>query len=219
MRAGRGWPGARRAARVVEWLAGLLAHALSQEPEPLGLLALIRLHTARWSARLDDRGGLVPLAKQDRSLWNAGRIRSAVTLIERAAAMRRPGSHQIEAAITAVHCEAPSWQATDWPQLLTLYDMLLAVDPSPVVRLSRAVVVSHTDGLAAALAQVDALADWLNPYHLFHAAGASLLRDLGRTDDALQANEQALELTVNLAERTLLTARLSGGYDTYGIPR
>lgn len=193
-----------------EWLAGLLAQSLPGEPEPLGLLALVRLHAARWAARLDHDGRLVPLAEQDRSRWDTGRIHSAVTLIERAAAMRRPGPYQIEAAIAAVHCEAPSWQATDWPQLLTLYDMLLTVDPSPIVRLNRAVVVRQIDGPAAALAQVDALADSLGRYHLFHAARASLLRDLGRTDDARQADQQALLLTTNPAERSLLTARLHG---------
>ncbi|MCH5676872.1 RNA polymerase sigma factor [Streptomyces gilvus] len=191
-----------------EWLAGLLVHALPTQPEPLGLLALIRLHSARWAARLDNRGRLVPLAEQDRSRWDTRRIRSAVALIERAAALRRPGPYQIEAAIAAVHCEAPSWHATDWPQLLTLYDMLAALDPSPVVRLSRAVAVSHIDGPATALRQVDALADSLGHYHLYHAARASLLRDLGRTDDARQADQQALKLTANPAERALLTARL-----------
>ncbi|MCX5063850.1 sigma-70 family RNA polymerase sigma factor [Streptomyces sp. NBC_01396] len=192
-----------------EWLAGLLAQSLPSEPEPLGLLALIRLHAARWPARLDDRGSLVPLAEQDRSRWNTRRIRSAVTLIEWAAALRRPGPYQIEAAIAAVHCEAPSWPATDWPQLLQLYDMLLTVDPSPVVRLNRAVVVSHT-GPDTALAQVDALADQLGRYHLFHATRAALLRALGRTDDARQADAQALRLTSNPAEQSLLTARLHG---------
>lgn len=191
-----------------EWLAGLLAQSLPQEPEPLGLLALIRLHAARWPTRLDAAGRLIPLAEQDRSRWDTGRIRSAVTLIERAAAMRRPGAYQIEAAIAAVHCEAPSWQETDWPQLLTLYDMLAAVDPSPVVRLSRAVAVSHIDGPATALRQVDALVGSLGHYHLYHAARASLLRDLGRAEDARQADEQALQLTTNPAERALLTARL-----------
>jgi RNA polymerase sigma-70 factor (ECF subfamily) len=197
-----------------EWLACLLAGSLPKEPEPLGLLALIRMHVARWPARLDDRGRLVPLTRQDRSLWDPRRIRSATALIERAAAMGRPGPCQIEASIAAVHCEAPSWTATDWPQLLQLYDMLLTVDPSPVVRLNQAVVVSHTDGPAAALAQVDDLADALGGYHLFHATRASLLRDLGRTDDARRADEHALRLTSNPAERSLLTTRLRATDDT-----
>jgi RNA polymerase sigma-70 factor (ECF subfamily) len=193
-----------------EWLAALLAGSLPQEPEPLALLALIRLHTARWPARLDAGGRLVPLADQDRTRWDAQRIRSATALIERAAALGRTGPYQIEAAIAAVHCEAPSWSETDWPQLLRLYDMLLAVDPSPVVRLNRAVVISHTDGPAAALAQVDTLTDRLGRYHLFHATRASLLRDLGRDADAAEADREALRRTANPAERSLLTARLRG---------
>nr|WP_211265611.1 RNA polymerase sigma factor [Actinacidiphila oryziradicis] len=197
-----------------EWLAALLAGSLPQEPEPLGLLALIRLHAARWPARLDRSGQLVPLADQDRSLWDAQRIRSATALIERAAALGRPGPYQIEAAIAALHCEAPSWKATDWPQLLRLYDMLLAVGLSPVVCLNRAVVVSHTDGPAAALAQVDDLADQLGRYHLFHATRASFLRDLGRIDEAAHADQRALHLTTNPAERSLLTARLRAAGDT-----
>ncbi|MGW1054876.1 RNA polymerase sigma factor [Streptomyces sp. NPDC002521] len=197
-----------------EWLAALLAGALPQEPEPLGLLALIRLYAARWPARLDADGRLVPLADQDRTRWDAQRIRSATALIERAAVLGRTGPYQIEAAIAAVHCEAPSWKATDWLQLLRLYDMLLAVDPSPVVRLNRAVVISHTDGPAAALAQVDALTDRLGRYHLFHATRAALLRDLGHDTEAAEADREALRLTANPAERSLLTARLRGSDDT-----
>ncbi|MGW2646269.1 RNA polymerase sigma factor [Streptomyces sp. NPDC001393] len=191
-----------------EWLAALLAGSLPNEPEPLGLLALIRLYAARWPARLDTEGRLIPLADQDRTRWDTGRIRSATALIERAARLGRPGPYQIEAAIAAVHCEAPGWKDTDWPQLLRLYDMLLAVDPSPVVRLNRAVVLSHTAGPATALAQVDALADQLDRYHLFHATRAALLRDLGRDTEATEADRQALHLTTNPAERSLLTARL-----------
>ncbi|MFF3915968.1 RNA polymerase sigma factor [Streptomyces sp. NPDC001852] len=192
-----------------EWLAALLAGSLPHEPEPLGLLALIRLYAARWPARLDTEGRLIPLADQDRTRWDTGRIRSAIALIERAARLGRPGPYQIEAAIAAVHCEAPVWKDTDWPQLLRLYDMLLAVDRSPVVRLNRAVVLSHTDGPATALAQVDALADQLDRYHLFHATRAALLRDLGRDTEATEADRQALRLTINPAERSLLTARLA----------
>ncbi|MGW4566008.1 RNA polymerase sigma factor [Streptomyces sp. NPDC004561] len=194
-----------------EWLAALLAGSLPREPEPLGLLALIRLHAARWPARLDAGGRLVPLADQDRTRWDARRIRGATALIERAAALGAPGPYLIEAAIAAVHCEAPSWKETDWPQLGRLYDLLLAVDPSPVVRLNRAVVVSHTEGPAAALAQVDALADRLGRYHLFHATRAALLRDLGRDEEAAEADRRALSHTANPAERSLLTARLRNG--------
>ncbi|MEV6057996.1 RNA polymerase sigma factor [Streptomyces sp. NPDC052107] len=192
-----------------EWLAALLAGSLPQEPEPLALLALIRLHAARWPARLDPEGRLIPLADQDRTRWDTRCIRSATALIERAAMLGSPGPYQIEAAIAAVHCEAPTWKDTDWPQLLRLYDMLLAVDPSPVVRLNRAIVLSHTDGPVLALAQVEALGDQLGRYHLFHATRAALLRDLGRDTEATEADRQALRLTANPAERSLLTARLT----------
>ena len=175
-----------------EWLAALLVSSLPREPEPLGLLALIRLHAARWPARLNSDHQLVPLAHQNRSLWDTRRIRSATALIEQAAALGCPGPYQIEAAIAAVHCEARSWKATDWPQLLQLYDILLALDPSPVVYLNRAVVVSHLEGPASALDQVNRLANRLGHYHLFHAARASFLRDLGRVHEAAEADRQAL---------------------------
>jgi RNA polymerase sigma-70 factor (ECF subfamily) len=191
-----------------EWLAGLLVAALPSEPEPLGLLALIRLHTARWASRLDEHGHLVLLADQDRSRWDRKRIRSAIGLIERAAACRRPGPYQIEAAIAAVHCESPSWHQTDWPQLLQLYDLLSAVDASPLVRLNRAVVLARVSGPAAALEEIDLLASRLGRYHLFHATRASLLRDLGRPAEAQQSDAEALRLTANPAERHLLATRM-----------
>ena len=194
-----------------EWLAGLLVASLAGEPEPLGLLALIRMHAARWAARLDERGHLVLLADQDRALWDRERIGSAVRLIEQAAACRRPGPYQIEASIAAVHCESPSWEETDWPQLLELYSLLAAVDHSPVVRLNRAIVIARIDGPAAALEEVDGLAPQLGHYHLFHAARASLLRELGRTSEAQRSDEEALRLTANPAERHLLRARLEVG--------
>lgn len=192
-----------------EWLAGLVAGALPEEPEPLALLALIRLSVARWNARISPDGRLVVLAEQDRSLWDQRRIRSAVALIERAAAMGRPGPFQLEAAIAAVHCEAPDWEGTDWGQLLKLYDMLVAIDRSPVVRLNRAVVLSHTSGASEALSVVDGLAGELGRYHLFHATRASLLRQLSRTEEAAAADSVALALTANPSERTLLSERLS----------
>ncbi len=192
-----------------EWLAALLAAALPGEPEPLGLLALIRLHSARWAARLDAGGRMVLLADQDRSLWDRSRIAGAVALLERAAAMGRPGPYQIEAAIAAVHCEAPTWEQTDWPQLLELYSLLSSVDPSPVVRLNRAVVIGRLEGPAAALAEIDGLVPELSRYHLLHATRASLLRELGRAAEAQQADHLALTLTSNPAEQRLLTDRLA----------
>jgi RNA polymerase sigma factor (sigma-70 family) len=194
-----------------EWLAALVAGALPDEPEPLALLGLIRLSVARWDTRVPPDGTLVLLADQDRSKWDRRRIESAVALIERAAGLGRPGPFQLEAAIAAVHCESPSWEETDWEQLLQLYEMLMAIDRSPVVRLNRAVVLSHTAGAGAALAAVDALAGELGRYHLFHATRASLLRALGRPDEARAADELALGLTSNPSERSLLSSRLARG--------
>jgi RNA polymerase sigma factor (sigma-70 family) len=192
-----------------EWLAGLVAGALPAEPEPLALLGLIRLSVARWDARISEDGELVVLADQDRGVWDHRRINSAVALIERAGAMGRPGPFLLEAAIAAVHCESPSWEETDWKQLLALYDMLVAIDPSPVVQLNRAVVLSHTSGPAEALEEVDSLAGELGRYHLFHATRASLLRELGRDGEAAAADSAALELTANPSERSLISARLA----------
>jgi RNA polymerase sigma-70 factor (ECF subfamily) len=191
-----------------EWLAGLLVNLLPEEPEPLGLLALVRLHLARWPARLDAGGRLVLLEHQDRSLWDRRAIRAAVGLIERAAASGRPGRYQVEAMIAALHCEAPSWQATDWPQVSALYALLGEIDPSPIVALNRAITLRYTDGAAAALAEVDRLSDDLRAYHLFHATRAALLRDLGQDDEAACADAAALALTKNSGERALLEERL-----------
>ena len=200
----------RDLARDAEWLATLLTRLLPDEPEPLGLLALIRLHLARWRARVDPEGRLVLLEHQDRSLWDRRAIGGAVALIERAAAMGHPGRYQIEAMIAALHCEAPDWGATDWPQILALYSVLTRIDDSPVVALGRAIALSYVDGPAAALADVDRLEDPLRRYHLFHATRAALLRDLGRSEDAARADAAALALTRNRGERALLEERLSG---------
>jgi RNA polymerase sigma factor (sigma-70 family) len=198
-------------ARDAEWLTGLLVRLLPDEPEPLGLLALLRLHLARWAARLDAQGRLVLLERQDRSLWDRRAIAEAVRLIQRAAALGRPGPYQLQAAIAAVHCEAPAWDATDWPQLLGLYTMLAALEPSPVVRLNRAIALRHVEGSAPALAEVDGLRSALEQYHLFHATRAALLRDLGRSAEAAAADRRALELTENPAERDLIRRRLAEG--------
>jgi predicted RNA polymerase sigma factor len=200
----------RDLARDAEWLASLLSRFLPDEPEPLGLLALIRLHLARWPARVDAAGRLVLLEDQDRTLWDRRGIHQAVALIERAAAFRRPGRYQIEAMIAALHCEAPSWESTDWPQVLALYALLGEIDPSPVVALSRAIARRYVDGPAAALADVDALSDQLQAYHLFHAARAAMLRALDQHAEAARADAAALALTRNSGERALLEERLSG---------
>jgi RNA polymerase sigma-70 factor (ECF subfamily) len=200
----------RELARDAEWLAGLLVSLLPGEPEPLGLLALIRLHLARWPARLDVHGRLVLLEHQDRSLWERRQIAQAIRLIERAAGHGRPGPYQIEAAIAAVHCEALRWEDTDWPQVLALYAALSAIDPSPVVTLNRAIALRYVQGPAAALDEVDRLRDRLERYHLFHATRGALLRDLGREAEASEAEKRALALTDNPAERALIEARLAG---------
>jgi RNA polymerase sigma-70 factor (ECF subfamily) len=199
----------RDLASDAEWLASLLCQLMPDEPEPLGLLALVRLHLARWAARVDATGRLVLLERQDRSLWDQRAIRAAVALIERAATFRRPGRYQIEAMIAALHGEAPSWEATDWPQVMALYSVLTQIDSSPVVALSRAIARRYVDGSAAALPDVDALSDELREYHLLHATRAALLRELGRADEAAREDAVALALTRNTGERALLEERLA----------
>ncbi len=198
----------RDIAEDAEWLASLLARLMPDEPEVLGLTALMRLHLARAEARFDASGELVLLRDQDRRRWDRRTIADATALIARAARMRRPGEYQLQAAIAAVHAEAPAWEATDWRQIVALYDLLLDHLPSPVVRLNRAIALRYVEGAAAALAEVDALAAELDRYHLFHATRGELLRELGRDDEARAANRRALELTENPAERRLLERRI-----------
>jgi RNA polymerase sigma-70 factor (ECF subfamily) len=201
-------PTRRDLAEDATWLAGVVAIALPDEPEALGLLALLRLHQARTDARFDADGHLVLLADQDRSLWRQDELASAIGLLERAAGMRRPGRYQLQAAIAACHCEAATWADTDWLQILTLYDLLLRYDPSPVVRLNRAVATARVEGPAVALAEVDAVAGPLRRFHLLHATRAALLRELDRPDEARAADRLALAATGNVAERELLAERL-----------
>jgi RNA polymerase sigma-70 factor (ECF subfamily) len=150
----------------------------------------------------------VLLQDQDRARWDRAKITEAMGMLERAARLRRPGPHQLQAAIAAVHAEAASWEATDWVQILMLYDHLLQLLPTPVVRLNRAIAVRYVLGPDAALADVDGLVVELDRYHLFHATRAELLRALGRPEEARQADERALRLTENPAERALLERRL-----------
>jgi RNA polymerase sigma factor (sigma-70 family) len=192
-----------------EFLAALLHRLMPTEPEVAGLLALIRLHRARAAARFDARGDIVRLRDQDRSLWDREAIVEASRLVARAAAMRRPGPYQLQAAIVACHAEAERWEDTDWEQILLLYDMLLHLAPSPVTRLHRAVALRYVAGPTAALAEVDGLGDALDNHHLFHATRAELLRDLGRAEDARAADQRALALTANPAEQSLLRQRLN----------
>ena len=188
------------------WLAGVVAAALPREPEAHGLLALLLFHRARESAR-SVNGDLVLLVDQDRSKWDAALIARARVELERAAGLRRPGRWQLHAAIAACHADAETADSTDWLQVLVLYDLLLGYDPSPVVRLNRAVALDQVGAPAAALTEVDALKGQLSRAHLWHAVRAHLLRRLGRGDEALAADLHALELTANDAERRLLAAR------------
>ncbi|ANP72212.1 RNA polymerase sigma factor [Cryobacterium arcticum] len=188
------------------WLAGVIAAALPREAEAHGLLALLLFHRARESARSVD-GELVLMADQDRSRWNQTLIVRARAELEQAARLRRPGRWQLHAAIAACHADAETAAETDWLQVLVLYDLLLGYDPSPVVRLNRAVALDRVGAPTAALTEVDALEGQLTRAHLWHAVRAHLLRRLGRDDEALVADLHALELTANEAERRLLAAR------------
>jgi RNA polymerase sigma factor (sigma-70 family) len=191
-----------------EWLATLLHQQMPGEPEIAGLLALIRLHRARASARFDLNGGLVLLRDQDRSQWDREAIANATQLLARAARQGRPGPYQLQAAIVACHAEAKRWEETDWEQIVLLYDMLLHLAPSPVTRLHRAIALRYTVGPRAAMSEVDALAGALDDYHLFHATRADLLRQLGDPDEARAADRRALTLTTNPAERAVLQERI-----------
>lgn len=191
-----------------EFLAALLHRLMPTEPEPAGLLVLIRLHRARAGARFTDGDDIVQLQHQDRALWDHTAIAAAGRLLARAAAVKRPGPYQLQAAIVACHAEAPRWEDTDWAQIVVLYDMLLHLAPSPVTRLHRAVALRYLTGPAAALGEVDALAADLGGYHLFHATRAELLRDLGHHDHARAADRRALRLAGNPAERALLRRRI-----------
>lgn len=201
-------PDRRDLADDAEWLASLIARLLSDQPEAVGLLALIRLHRARWASRFDAAGRLVLLQDQDRSRWDRTSIRAAAKMVVDAMQHGRPGPYQLQAAIAACHAEAPSWESTDWRQILLLYDALTRMTPTPVVRLNRAIAMSHVAGPAEALLEVDGLEPALRQYHLFHATRAELLRQLGRGKEARAADSRALQLTRNPAERRLLQDRL-----------
>jgi RNA polymerase sigma-70 factor (ECF subfamily) len=203
-----GAPSKRDLAEEAAWLARLVCRLLPNEPEPMGLLALMKLHLARGRSRFDVTGHLVLLADQDRTRWDRPLIDEAIDLIERAAGRARPGPYQLEAAIAACHAEAPSIHQTDWVQIVVLYDMLLALAPTPVVRLNRAIALWRLDGPESALRDLDALTADLDRYHLFHAARGEMLHELGRSEEAHAAQRRALELTENTAERALLERRL-----------
>jgi RNA polymerase sigma-70 factor (ECF subfamily) len=186
-------------------LGRLLAALMPDEPEAIGLLALMLLIASRRAARTTRHGDLVLLADQDRQRWDRSLIAEGQALVRQCLRLNQPGPYQIQAAINAVHSDAPTASATDWSQILQLYDQLLALTPSPVVALNRAVAVAEVDGPARALALVDALD--LADYHLFHAIRADLLRRLGRQAEAALAYDAAIAHTDNAAERQFLQRR------------
>ena len=191
-------------------LARLLT-ALLPEPEALGLLALMLLHESRRAARASPAGDLILLEEQDRSRWNRDQIAEGMALVQRALSSRRPGPYSIQAAIAAVHAGAPSTAATDWAEIVGLYDVLAQMEPSPVVELNRAVAVAMRDGPRAGLALVDELLARgdLEGYRLAHAARADLCRRLGRSADARESYQRALQLTRQEPERRFLERRLA----------
>ncbi|GAA1888322.1 RNA polymerase sigma factor [Asanoa iriomotensis] len=206
----QGYDAARRdLAREGLDLAGQLADLMPDEPEAGGLAALLTLHEARAATRVDADGRLVLLSDQDRSRWDRAMIASGVRRLGRAAALGAPGPYQLQAAIAAQHALAPSYDATDWGAVRALYDQLLALSPSPVVALGRAVATGFVDGPAVALAETDALEPRLAGYRMWHATRADLLVKLGRRDEAADATRRALALATNDAERELLARRLA----------
>lgn len=198
-----------------EWLTALLAGLLPDEPEVIGLLVLIRLHRSRAAARFTPDGRLVLLQDQDRSTWDHAAIEAASALLIRAARRHRsPGPYQLQAAIAACHCEAASWDDTDWEQILVLYNLLLQLQPSPVTRLHRSVAVRYVEGAEAALAELHELDHELSCYPLYHATRGELLRAVGDPAQAHEADRRALELTNNPAQADVLLGRLASADQT-----
>jgi RNA polymerase sigma-70 factor (ECF subfamily) len=191
-------------------LGRLVAELMPDEPEALGLFALMLLQDARREARTDDRGELVVLEEQDRALWHRDQIEEGTAIVERALRMRRPGPYQIQAAIAGVHCAASRPEDTDWAQIVALYDELYALYPTPIIELNRAAAVAMATTPEDGLWLLDELArrGELQEYHLFHAARADLLRRAGRRADARASYERALAMCTNEVERAYLTRRI-----------
>lgn len=189
---------------------GRLLTELQPEPEVIGLLALMLLQESRRAARTSPTGELILLEHQDRALWNREQIAEGVALVERALSSRRFGAYTLQAAIAAVHAEAESTAATDWRQIVALYNQLLKIQPSPVVHLNRAVAIAMCDGPQAGLAHIDALLEHgeLANYYLAHSARAEMYRRLGRTNEARASYEKALALTQQEPERQFLQERI-----------
>ncbi len=188
-------------------LGRLLVELMPDEPEAFGLLALMLLEQARSEARSTPEGKLIPLPEQDRSRWNRSLIGEGQELVCRCLRRNQPGPYQIQAAINAVHSDAPAAALTDWTQILVLYDQLLAVTPTPIVALNRAVVVAEIDGPQVALDLIDELS--LEHYYIFHAVRADLLRRLGHADQAEAAYRAAIKRTDNAAEIAFMNGRIS----------
>jgi RNA polymerase sigma-70 factor (ECF subfamily) len=188
-------------------LGRLLVDLMPDEPEALGLLALMLLQHSRRPARVTPDGALIRLPDQDRTLWSRDLITEGQALVRGCLRRNQPGPYQLQAAVNAVHADASSAEATDWRQILQLYTHLVTLEPTPVVALNRAVAIAEVEGPEAALALVDTLD--LPTYYLFHAIRADLLTRLGRTADARAAYEAALSLTTNQAELDFLSTRLS----------
>ena len=189
---------------------GRLLVELLPEPEVIGLLALMLLHEARRAARSGPAGEMILLEDQDRSLWNRAQIDEGVELVELAIQSHRFGPYTLQAAIAAVHAEARNARSTDWRQIVGLYDVLLRIDPSPIIELNRAAAVAMSEGPEAGLALIDAILvrGDLADYHLAHAARGDLCRRLGRVNEAIESYETALRLTTQNAERSFITRRL-----------
>jgi len=186
-------------------LGRVLAELMPDEPEVMGLLALMLLVESRHAARIDANGRLVRLTDQDRGTWDPLLVAEGQAIVRQCLRRNQPGPYQIQAAINAVHSDAPTAAATDWRQILRLYDQLLATTPSPIVALNRAVAVAEVEGPAEALHLIDALA--LDHYYLVHAIRAELLRRLGRTSEAAAAYESAIARSENAMERAFLRQR------------
>lgn len=195
-------------------LARILATLMPDEPEPAGLLALLLLTESRRASRMRPDGSLVLLGEQDRTLWDRALIEEGQAIVRRCLRRSQPGTYQLQAAINAVHADAQTVEQTDWPQIVALYDQLLAVAPTPVVALNRAIAVGEVQGAAAALALVDEL--YLNNYYPFHATRADLLRRLGRNSEAATVYERAAAMAPTDAERDFL--RLGGRASRYALP-
>ena len=191
-------------------LGGMLAELMPDEAEVLGLLALMELHASRAAARADADGNLVLLGDQDRTRWDRGRIERGLAWLERAGPIERAGPYQLQAAIAACHARAASWDATDWPRIVSLYATLASVGPSPVVDLNRAAAIGMAEGPEAGLAALDRLdATPLRAYHLLPAARADFLRRLHRWAEAAEEYRAALKLVDNARERAFLAGRLA----------